>query len=248
VRRLGRTLERARFGEYRELLERARAAGYEASSLERWVAAGFPAEQRLLILRHDVDQQPRAALVMAGIEQALGIASTWYFRWRTADAKVIARLREAGADVGFHYETLSRAARERGRTDDARDLVPECRELLGREVRRFAELHGEIRSISAHGDTRIPGVRNLDLLDREDARAYGVDFDANMVMRGRRISVWLTDRSASRGRWKDGVDPAPLLDRGSSPILCLTHPNNWTSGASLWADRLLGTRSDSPPW
>jgi len=56
----------------------------------------------------------------------------------------------------------------------------------------------------------------------------------------------LTDRSAAEGGWKDRVDPRDLLTRGVSPILCLTHPNNWASGASLWGDRVLTRLLNGP--
>ncbi len=66
----------------------------------------------------------------------------------------------------------------------------------------------------------------------------------------------MTDRSAADGRWKDGTDPLAVLREADAPILCLTHPNNWCSGVSLWADRFkaatrwpggVRTGSDTPP-
>jgi hypothetical protein len=240
-RRLSRTLSRARWSEYRELLERAQAGGYVIMSLESWLAADPGAGQSpVLVLRHDVDQHPASALAMAEIESALGVRSTWYFRWRTAHARVISALRAEGSEVGLHYETLTRMVLGQGGGGEAAvtpELIARARAELRLEVGAFERLHGPIRSVAPHGDTRVPGVRNALLLKGEPAEAYGVEFDGNEAMRGRGLRAWLTDRSAAEGRWADGADPNRLLGDRVSPILCLTHPNNWVSGASLWLDR-----------
>lgn len=248
--RLSRTLARARWSEYAGLLEAALENGYEVLGVEQWLTAGAPGgDGPLLILRHDVDQQPRSALAMARLERELGIGSAWYFRWRTADAATIARLREDGAAVGFHYETLSRLALERGaRTgSDVAALVPEARRLLATEIATFARLHGPIRSICPHGDSRAPLARNASLVGAGDAPGLGVEHDVNEAMRERGLGHWLTDRTRGEGGWAPGPRPAELLAEGCSPLLCVVHPNNWSSGPSLWLDRVLRTGVDAPP-
>lgn len=239
--RLSRTLSRARWSEYRALLEAARREDYSIISLEEWLAAPEGTAGRQLVLRHDVDQAPGSALAVAEIENDLGLRSTWYFRWRTAHPAVIGALRRGGCAVGLHYESLSREALRRGVHDPEgiERLIDSARELLKREITVFAAAHGPIRSVCPHGDSRIPHASNATLLRDQDPRDYGVDFDGNEAMRGRPLAHWLTDRSAAEGGWKDGVDPHRLLAEGVSPILCLTHPNNWESGAGLWRDRVL---------
>jgi hypothetical protein len=251
-RRFSRSLSRSRFGEYRSLLEGARRADYRLVSLEDWISVPGEDPGPTLVLRHDVDEHPRAALAMAAIEEALGVRSTFYFRWRTADARVIRSLRARGFAVGLHYETLSRRALALGMAPgaDLTRLIDESRDVLRAEIASFARRFGPIRSVCAHGDSRIPSVRNSVLLRGEDWSAYGIELEGNEAMAGRRLACWLTDRSAAEGRWRDGIDPLALFASGATPILCLTHPNNWASGAGLWADRALRRlrgRSDSPP-
>ena len=106
--RLSRTLSRSRWREYARLLERAIGEGYTIISLEQWLRDNQQ-DARILILRHDVDQCPRAALRMLGIERRLGVHATWYFRWRTARPRVVRAVQAAGGEVGLHYESLSRA-------------------------------------------------------------------------------------------------------------------------------------------
>jgi hypothetical protein len=252
--RLSRTLTTPRWREYRRLLSLALAHDYALVTLESWLSnpelARLPA---VMIVRHDVDQYPASALRMAAIEAELGIRSTWYFRWRTAHPAVVGAIRDAGHEVGLHYETLTRELLRRGlHADDATALIPQARLLLREELAAFAARHGPASSTCPHGDTRMVGVHNGVLLQDEDLSAYGVRWEANAAVGQRPLDVWLTDRSSAEGRWKDGLDPIDLLIDRRSPILAVVHPNNWTSGAALWRDRILPGRlgtaaSDEPP-
>jgi hypothetical protein len=238
--RLSRTFSRSRWSEYRRFLDSAQDHGYRLVPLEEWVRGANGDGERVMIMRHDVDQHPRSALTMAAIESDLGIRSTWYFRWRTAHPAVVSALRERGFEVGLHYETLTRRVLEGSAGEEISDReLAERRAELREEIAAFEGLFGPIRSVVPHGDSRVPGVRNADLLREQDCSEYGIEFDGNEAMRGRGIAYWLTDRTAAEGRWKDGTDPEELLASGASPILCLTHPNNWASGAALWLDRVL---------
>ena len=231
--------ERSGWRDYARFVEHASTAGYAIRGLEEWILDGKAAsDEATLILRHDVDQLPASALRAAAIEAEYGARGTWYFRWRTAHESVIAHLRAAGAEVGLHYETLTRAARESGRAEADPELIDRCREALRDEIARFGELFGPIRSICAHGDTRVPRVNNLALAQGQDIRRFGVELDANVAIPHRALSQWVTDRRAADGRWGKGVDPHELLDARATPLLVVMHPNNWASSPQLWLDRL----------
>jgi hypothetical protein len=252
-RRLGRTLSRARWREYRRFLEIALDHGYSVMSLESWLAGSGAARDPVLLIRHDVDQYPASALRMAKIEASLGIRSTWYFRWRTAHPHVVEDIRDAGNEVGLHYECLSRELLRCGLSAaDAPLLLGRAQALLREELAEFSERHGPARSCCPHGDTRVPGVHNGMLLQGEDLAEYGIEWDANAAAPSIGLDVWLTDRSSAEGRWKDAMDPIDLIVDRRSPVLAVVHPNNWVSGAALWCDRVMPGRygtadSDEPP-
>jgi hypothetical protein len=239
--RFSRTFSRGRWGEYERFLRSAQENDYRVVSLEDWVGAGFPMEgEPTLILRHDVDQHPRSALEMAAIETKLGLRSSWYFRWRTAHPAVVRSLKRDGFQVGLHYETMSRVALERGLHEEPGDeLIAICREVLRSELATFERLFGPCLSAVPHGDSRIPEVHNALLLKGEDCSDYGIEYDGNEVMRGHDLALWLTDRIAAEGGWMEGIDPLETIASQASPILTVTHPNNWASGPSLWTDRAL---------
>jgi len=228
---------RSRWDAYRSLLTMALDRGYAVLSLDEWFHDRPEAGTRVLILRHDVDQQPAAALRMAAIEREFGLRSTWYFRWRTAHPRVVDAVAADGGTVGLHYETLTRAVLTTGALASA-ELVDRCRDSLREEVAVFARRHGPTRSICPHGDTRVPRVDNLLLLRDQDPSDFGVAFDGNEVMRGRPLGAWLTDRRGGVS-WKDDADPQALLRRGTSPTFAIMHPNNWSSRGAAGCDRLL---------
>jgi hypothetical protein len=248
-RRLSRTFSRSRWPEYHRLLKAALSAGYEIVPLRRYVDGRLESPERpVLILRHDIDQHPASALEMSDIETKYGVRSTWYFRWRTAHPAVIAEIRRRRGEVGLHYETLTRELLQDPLPPDG-DIalrLPAAREKLRAEIAEFERLFGPIRSISAHGDTRVPGVDNGDLLREQHWSDFGITYEANRVLSRKPVAAWITDRSAAAGGWGDGVDPFERLRARQSPILLLTHSNNWVSGASLWKDRLLSGVLPSP--
>ncbi|HSD24088.1 MAG TPA: hypothetical protein VLB79_07155 [Solirubrobacterales bacterium] len=247
--RLSRTFSRSRWAEYERFLRSAQENGYRILSLEDWVSAGRPVEgEPTLILRHDVDQHPRSALRMAAIEKELGVRSSWYFRWRTAHPAVVEKVKRDGFQVGLHYETMSRIALQRDLHEEpSEELIESCREVLRSELAAFEGLFGPCHVAVPHGDSRIPEVHNALLLKGQDCSEYGIDYDGNEVMRGHDLGLWLTDRIASEGGWMEGIDPLEKLAERASPILTVTHPNNWASGPSLWTDRMLGTILPNQP-
>jgi hypothetical protein len=89
---------------YRELLAAARGGGYRFAFFDHEPATGD------LFLRHDVDMSLDAAVVMAELEAAEGVAATYFLMTRgdfynldgTVGRRTIARLRELGHRVGLH--------------------------------------------------------------------------------------------------------------------------------------------------
>ncbi len=89
---------------YRDLLRAARAGGYRFAGYDRPPQAGD------LILRHDVDLSPAAAVALAEVEAEEGAWSTWFLMSRSAlynlaSAPVeaaVERLLELGHRVAHH--------------------------------------------------------------------------------------------------------------------------------------------------
>ena len=89
---------------YAELLEAARSGGYRCAFFDREPEPGD------LLLRHDVDMSLEAAVTMAELEAARGVAATYFLMTRSdfynLDARsgvaALERLRELGHRVALH--------------------------------------------------------------------------------------------------------------------------------------------------
>lgn len=65
-------------------------------------------DQRICLLRHDVDRMPDNSLATAKIENALGIQGSYYFRIvpESFDKEIIQQIAGLGHEIGYHYEEM----------------------------------------------------------------------------------------------------------------------------------------------
>ena len=75
---------------------------------DNYFLSDIPPES-FVIFRHDIDRRPHRALVMAEIENSLGVCSTYYFRIKkhTFNPTIISKISQLGHEIGYHYESLS---------------------------------------------------------------------------------------------------------------------------------------------
>ncbi len=148
------------FRAYRELLIRL-SDRYHINNCTRVLNAFYKPEKSqasskpLLLLRHDVDFQPEAALALAEIEAKLGVSASYFvgfFMYYNADwepnKEIFRRLIGLGHEVGLHYDVSQYAS------------DPEQREAMFRfELQRLSNLIGEpVRCASMH----IPSINGND--------------------------------------------------------------------------------------
>jgi hypothetical protein len=133
---------------YEALCRALAEAGYAGVSVGDYLARG-PAErpERLVLLRHDVESSPAHALRMAEVERRRGFVATYFFRTKRGvfDPQAIQRIASLGHEIGYHYETLTRAF---GDVDKALRLFATDLERLRR--------HAPVRVASMHGSPLLP--------------------------------------------------------------------------------------------
>jgi hypothetical protein len=94
---------------YEELCLALLDSGYTALTVYSYLT-GKQRNNKLVVLRHDIDRKPENAFRMAELEQGLGIQSTYYFRFPyTFKPDIIGKIHDLGHEVGYHYEVLSKA-------------------------------------------------------------------------------------------------------------------------------------------
>lgn len=91
---------------YKLLLTEAASKGYAFQTIEDHVKKPL---DKVIVLRHDVDERPYNALQMARAEAELGIKATYYFRIVKISNRpdVIKEIVKLGHEIGYHYEDYS---------------------------------------------------------------------------------------------------------------------------------------------
>ncbi len=85
---------------YKKLLQELLANDYSFQTLQDFIQQ---AEDKTVILRHDVDRLPGNALVIAKIEREAGIKASYYFRIvkESYDEDIIRQIAEMGHEIGI---------------------------------------------------------------------------------------------------------------------------------------------------
>lgn len=240
-----------RAAEYRTMLEAARDAGYALVSVGAFRAAvaadaDAPAGP-ILALRHDIDVVDVAGNeAFLAAEATVGATATYYLRLATAPAHAgfVGRLRDAGFEVGYHYEeaaTLAKRirARDRAAVDAQRPAVEAA--FRGNVDRFRARYAPDLRSVASHGDwmNRALGFRNNEFVTPELLTACGLDFEAYDASVLGRADAYVSDVATPPAVWADGQGLVEAIAAGSTRIVMLTHERQWHT------NRLASLRSDA---
>jgi hypothetical protein len=221
---------------YRELVSRLRALGYVPETLAGYLRQPERGMGRLVILRHDVDISPAAALRMARVEHDLGIRASYYFRHpSTFDPPSIRAVAELGHEVGYHYEVLTTT---RGDTDGAI-------RLFGETLAAFREVC-PVETVAAHGGSRSD-QDTRDIWNRCRWEDFGLRGEAYLSIPG---FLYFSDTGRTwspRGKVRDSIPNGRPVPEGvrttddlmawaksaDEPRLALNaHPERWPEGTA----------------
>jgi hypothetical protein len=231
----GDFLMASRLHQYGRLLESAVRADYRimsAGGLWRLIESGdLDPTRRYLLLRHDVDTDPRTAAAMWRIDRALSVESSYFFRLSTIDPALMTAIARGGSEASYHYEELSSVAKRQGvrSRSDAIAHLPEARDQFAENIGRLRAMTGlPMRVVAAHGDfvNRRLGIPNQAILaDRGFRRRLGVDLETYDEAFVRRLPSRHSD--APYPRYWASTDPAEAIQAGEPVISVLVHPRHW---------------------
>lgn len=210
--------------------------------------------QKLIILRHDVDDCKQNSLEFAKIQHAKGITGTYYFRTipQSYDEKIILEMAGMGHEIGYHYETM----------DTCRGNVEKAYDEFCRNLEMFRKIVS-VTTICMHGSP-LSKFDNRDIWKKYDYKKLGLtaepyfDLDFNSVFyitdTGRR---WDGDKVSIRDKAKaDNPVTNPLflnlrlhatsdiinaLQKKSFPekVMMTFHPQRWTDNPLQWSKELV---------
>jgi len=229
---------------YYDLLHAFGSSGYRIINFLDYVESIRP--NKFVILRHDVDRNPKNALRMAKMERHLGIRASYYFRviGISHHDAIVREIASMGHEIGYHYEDLTAA---NGRVQCAI-------ESFEKELSLFRELY-PVKTICMHGSP-LSRWDNRELWEYCDYRDFGIvgepyfDIDFHEVLylsdTGRRWdgkAVSIRDKVASgiTHNLKSSADILRSLNHNQLPdkIMMNTHPHRWNDSLIPWLKELI---------
>lgn len=193
--------------------------------------------KKFAILRHDIDRRSNHALMMAELENSLGIQSTYYFRIPyTFDKNSIRNISQMGHEVGFHYECLSKADGD----------IDKAHSIFQNELSSLREVC-DVQSICMHGRP-LSAFDNREMWANRSFAEYNVLGEAYLSVNN---VYYFTDTGRSWGSSNsvrdvlDGSLKHPVIksseelagwlkEIGDCGIYITSHPERWAfSGSDL---------------
>ncbi|MFM1746083.1 MAG: hypothetical protein RLZZ630_2020 [Bacteroidota bacterium] len=226
---------------YELLLKVIRRNGYTILPFVDFIEGNRP--EKVVILRHDVDNKPKQSLEKARIEYDAGIRSTYYFRIveESNDPEVIEKIASLGHEIGYHYEDLSLA---NGEFDKAIDL-------FAKHLQYFRKFY-PVKTICMHGSPASVWDNRL-IWRNYNYRDFGViaepyfdiDFSHTLYLTdtGRRwngsaVSVRdkIKNSFQSQYNFRTTQQVLEAFDSGKTPyvIMMTTHPQRWDNNLAPW--------------
>ncbi len=228
----GTILLNSRLKKYKYYIQYARKHGYQVLSLEDFFKLADKRSGKYFVLRHDVDHLGIWTRKMFETEKALGVKSTYYFRFSTIDKELIQEMLDAGFDVGLHFETISDYARERSITKKDEIDIEFMKQRLKEDIRRFEEIIGhKTFSCCSHGapENRALGISNNAITESiRDLSEFGLGFEAYQKEMYEFVDCHIMDSNILYNFGFSYADtPVTAIDSGYANIVFLAHPNHW---------------------
>jgi len=220
--------------EYAAIISSAIDKGYRFYTLGSFRSLDRVPSEPFIILRHDVDTNPKAALLFAEVEQRYGVCASYFFRRCTWHPKIMSMLNRRGHEVGYHYEEMTDYAKA-----NHLKKLNQVMENIGNIKRQFAynlanlrlTLDFELTAMASHGDfawKRLT-IGNDELLKDHELRArMGVDYEVYDEALMQKYGLHLSDRPAPEGYHPKS--PQAAIEASES-FLFLSHPRWWVPDA-----------------
>ncbi|RPH25017.1 MAG: hypothetical protein EHM93_20185 [Bacteroidales bacterium] len=248
---------------YTLLLTSLKNAGYTFQTFELFLQNP---QEKVIILRHDVDLRAQNSLVTAKIENKLGIRGSYYFRnvKESNNPDIIKQIAELGHEIGYHYETMDTTSRNsKLKTQRSELLLDTAFEEFCENLEYFRTFY-PVKTICMHGSP-LSKFDNKDIWKKYDYKSLGligepyfdVDFskvlyltDTGRRWDGEKVSVRDRVKRDEQGgessvnvrkHYHSTNDIIKASDEGSLPdqIMITVHPQRWNDSLIHWIKELV---------
>ncbi|PWR72835.1 hypothetical protein [Methanospirillum lacunae] len=122
---------------------------------------------RVVLIRHDIDRNIKNALRIAELEYKLNIISTFYFRYPyTFNQETIQLIKSFGHEIGYHYEVMAKAKGD----------VKIAEQIFRKELKMFRNI-SSVTSVCMHGSP-LSSYSNYDFFKIYKLSSYNLICDA----------------------------------------------------------------------
>ena len=230
---------------YEKLLQTIVREGYRTVTVEEYIR-NKPCNEKIVMLRHDIDARPKHAVVFARLQHKYGLRGSYYWRVvpQSFDEDAIREVVDLGHELGYHYEDLTL-----------------CKGNVEQAIRHFSEKltmfrrYYPVSTICMHGSPatkwdnkdvwRSHSYRDYDILGEPyfDINFQEVAYltDTGRMWDGHRFSV--RDKVDSRFEFNihSTADLIRSFQQGVLPeqVMLTFHPQRWTSDTLLWGRELV---------
>jgi len=216
--------------EYTQILQTAKDRGYRILRLTDLRDYIPKSSDKFMVLRHDIDTHPQAALRFAEAEERFGARGSYFFRLETAHPEVMRILHHRGHEVGYHYEELTAFAVSH-HLKDKHLVLQQLPEIKQDFIRNLAILRTKLSlpltAVAAHGDFTYSILdlgNKLFLQDADLRRELGIAYEAYDPELLAKYHNHVSDKPAPTGYYPES--PLAFLQRDEC-LLFLSHPRWW---------------------
>ena len=220
----------SRYNEYEKIIVKAIESGYKIVSLIDYYGNFLEKDEKVIILRHDIDTDPKGARNFFEIEKRFGVKASYYFRLNTLDYKFMDEIKAYGSEVGYHYEELATYCKRNGIRGASELGEKDYENIYNEFVNNFKDRFKDynIKSIASHGDfynrkIKVPNYRIFELYNYAD---LGISIEAYDEKLLKSFDKYVSD-ARLKPYWKDGYSMFDAINEGQRKVLFLSHPANW---------------------
>jgi hypothetical protein len=227
-------LQPSRLGEYDNLLKLFSDHGFISLPIIAFYdvlkTKSLNANEKYLILRHDIDSDTEMAQQLFDIERKYGARSSFYFRLSTLRFDLMKEINRFGSEASYHFEEVATYCKKHHIKERSKVIqeLPNIKEMFSSNFQMIeSKLETKLRSVCSHGDF---ANRKLKYLNWELTKDYalrerlGIEVETYDKILMDNFDIYISD------------EPYPTLWGPANPVefvnscntVCImTHPRNW---------------------
>ena len=163
-------LRKSKLGDYEKIIKYFIKNNYESFSIKEFIKVvrrNQLGENKILILRHDIDTDIGTAKLFFRIEKKYNLKSTYYFRQSTIEIPFMQEIEDYGSEASYHYEEIAQFCKDHSIKE------------IAEKIKNIFQYNGDIVF-----DTEKPNGMKRKLLDVSKINSLGwsssIDLDSGL--------------------------------------------------------------------